>query len=316
MPLLPDIIPATLQAIHARRAQGAWQSRGNTFIGASEAAKECAREIWYSFRWASPPEDCGPRTLRLFDTGHMEEQRFLDELRQVEGVQLWQHDPQTGKQWRSEIEGYIVVKPDGVVIGLPEAPKSWHIVECKSANEKNFNAIKKKGVAVAKPEHWLQVQLEMLAEGLKRALYWVVNKNTDEEYVERIRLDEDAANRAVVRLVSIATAPRPPGRIREDTTKPPCMFCRHRGICHEGQFARVHCRTCLHATPQPGGDWHCERWGKAITPEEQAVGCPAHLFVPELVPGEQINVLDETVIYTMRDGSVWIDGADAKEVAA
>ena len=37
-----------------------------------------------------------------------------------------------------------------------------------------------------------------------------------------------------------------------------------------------------------------------------------HLFVPDLVPGEQIDAADDRVSYRMPDGSVWIDG----EVAA
>ncbi len=45
--------------------------------------------------------------------------------------------------------------------------------------------------------------------------------------------------------------------------------------------------------------------------QEQAEGCPAHLFLPGLVPGEQVDASeeDETVTYKLRDGSVWVDGA-------
>lgn len=310
MPPLPERVTPTLQAIHANRVRSRWQGRGNTFIPASEAATECSRAIWYSFRWASPPETAEPRMLRLFATGDIEEGRILSDLEQIPGVTLWRVDPETGKQFRGEIAGYIAVKPDAIALGLPEAPKSPHIVECKSANDKNFKAIKAKGVAKAKPEHWLQAQLEMASQGIKRALYFLVNKNTDEEHVERIKPDVAGTERAIAKLVGIAEAARPPSRIRDDALKPPCLFCRHRTLCHDGGVARVSCRSCLSSTPRPGGIWWCEHWGRELSPEAQAEGCPAHLFIPDLVAGEQIDAseADRTVTYRMADGREWTDG--------
>lgn len=310
MPPLPSRLAPTLAAIHARRVQSNWQGRGSTFIGASEAAQECARAVWLNFRWASQVEMASARMLRLFATGDMEEQRILSDLETIPGVTLWRRDPDTGKQFRSEIAGYIVVKPDAVATGLPDAPKSPHVIECKSANDKNFTAVKSKGVAKAKPEHWLQAQLEMLGAGVKRSLYFLVNKNTDEEYVERIKPDAEATERAIARLVGIAEAPRPPAKFRDDAAKPPCLFCRHKGLCHDGATARVTCRTCLHASPRPGGAWWCENFAKPLSPEDQVAGsaCPAHRYIPDLVAGEQIDVRGDAVVYAMHDGSEWIDG--------
>lgn len=328
MPALPSHISPTLQAIHARRTQSAWQGRGSTFIPASEAATECARAVWYSFRWASQPEGNGARSIRRMDTGVREEQRILDDLASIDGVQVWRADPQTGKQWRAEIAGYIAVKPDAVVIGLPEAPKSPHVVECKATNEKNFRAIKTKGLPKAKPDHWLQVQLQMLGMSIKRALYYVVNTNDDDEHILRIKpdaeyvevADVEATERAVARLVNIAEAPRPPGRIHDDPhakTSFNCRFCRHFGVCADGATARVSCRTCLSATPRPGGVWWCEHHERELTPEEQGAGCEDHLYLPDLVPGDQIDASAEqrTVTYRMRSGETWIDGNQPKILA-
>lgn len=319
MPTLPDRTPPTLAAIHAARVKSAWRGRGSTFIAASEAAQECARAIWMNFRWASPSETASARMLRLFATGDMEERRILSDLEAIPGVALWRVDAETGKQWKAIIAGYIAVKPDAVALGLPEAPKSPHVIECKTANDKNFAAIKSKGAARAKPDHWLQAQLEMHGMGVKRTLYFAVNKNTDEEYVERIKVDAEATDRAIARLVSIAEAPRPPARFRETPDKPPCLFCRHKGICHDGAAARVNCRTCVSSSARPGGIWWCEHHGRELTPEAQAEGCPDHLWVPDLVAGEQIDVSPEarTVTYRMRSGEVWVDGQaeKAREVA-
>lgn len=57
--------------------------------------------------------------------------------------------------------------------------------------------------------------------------------------------------------------------------------------------------------------WSCARRAKPLGLDEQRDGCPSHLFIPALVPGELIDADDEaeTVTYQLRDGSMWIDGA-------
>ena len=56
--------------------------------------------------------------------------------------------------------------------------------------------------------------------------------------------------------------------------------------------------------------WSCARWNKPLSLAEQKAGCPAHLFVPTLVPGEVVDANDEEewVLYTLHDGREWRDG--------
>jgi hypothetical protein len=88
-------------------------------------------------------------------------------------------------------------------------------------------------------------------------------------------------------------------------------------VCHGEAFGRNHCRTCLHATPivdhqATDAPWLCERFGKTLSLEEQKAGCPAHLFLIEVVPGVQVDAGDDFVSYHMRDGSIWRDGVPAE----
>lgn len=316
MPPLPTHVTPTLAAIHAQRVVNAVKSdQGDSpFIRVSKAHHECARSIWLDFRWANASsEGWSARMLRLFATGVMQEERILDDLQSI-GVVVHRVDPKTREQFVVDIAGYIRGHMDGVALGIPEGPKTWHLLECKTANEKNFNAIKTKGIAKAKPDHWMQIQLYMLGAGLERCLYFLLNKNTDEEHVERINFDLEFTERAVARLVSIAESPRPPGRIHDDPaarTNFHCRFCRHLSLCHEGAMARANCRTCISSRPRPGGNWWCDLWAHELTPEAQDVGCSAHLFIPDLVAGEQVDADDvaRTVTYRMRSGETWVDGA-------
>lgn len=67
--------------------------------------------------------------------------------------------------------GHIRGKCDAKAIGVPEAPKTEHLCEFKSSNDKSYEEIVKKGCKEAKPLHYGQVQIGMHAFGLTRALY-------------------------------------------------------------------------------------------------------------------------------------------------
>ena len=111
-----------------------------------------------------------------------------------------------------------------------------------------------------------------------------------------------------------AQAAEPPAKLHDDPASKMawvCNYCPAFAQCHGGQFAPRSCRTCIHSTPVDGG-WHCEHHG-ALDAEAQRKGCSLHLYIPALVPGEQIDADPETgtVTYRMADGATWIDGGAA-----
>jgi hypothetical protein len=42
--------------------------------------------------------------------------------------------------------------------------------------------------------------------------------------------------------------------------------------------------------------------------DAQQAGCAMHLYIPDLVPGEQIDAGEDWVSYRLRDGAEWRDG--------
>jgi hypothetical protein len=311
MSLLPEPQQHTVTAILAAYvAENRDEER--TYLGMSTFGTECDRALWYGFRWASPPEAFDGRMLRLFQTGHREEARMIEDLRKA-GLDVEESDPATGEQWAvAALGGHLRGHMDGQATGVKEAPVTRHILEFKTHSEKSFNELVKKKVAEAKPGHHAQMQLYMHFSGIERAFYLAHNKNTDELYSERIAYDAVFAVGLVARAERIINAARPPAKLHEDPSKKGafhCLYCPRRGVCHEGEFARSNCRTCLHSTPVDGG-WHCARFDHLLDKEQQREGCPAHLFIPDLVPGEQIDadLEAETVTYQLTDGSTWVDG--------
>lgn len=307
---LPPPPTPTLSAIYAD-----YEARqGDGFrdhLGASIIGKSCARALWYDFRWATAVRHSG-RLLRLFETGQLEEDRLVRNLRAT-GATVLDVDPETGRQFRVIAHGgHFGGSLDALAYGLREAPKTWHVVEFKTHAAKSFAELTAKGVVVAKPQHMAQMQIYMHLMGLTRALYMAVCKNTDALHIERIDADPAQAQRLLEKAGRIIFAQHPPARISEDPAWFECRFCTHHAVCHEGAAAAVNCRTCLHSTPVEGG-WHCARHDRALDAAMQRVGCSKHLFIPDLVPGEVTDAGDDVVVYRLKDGTTWVNDARTRE---
>ncbi len=309
---LPPLTSATVRAIYAayEADNESWDSLG---MSVGELGVECDRSLFYSFRWASPLERVDGRKVRIFRRGDLEEQRLIADLERI-GVEVF------GQQDRIRlVSGFVRGKIDGRAIGIPEAPKTEHLCEFKSSNAKNFALLVRDKVRIAQPKHFVQCQLGMHALGLTRAMYMVTDKDSEEIYAERLEYDFEFCARLLARAERIIRLDEPPSRISENPDFFGCMFCKHKAVCHKDVFPRVTCRSCLHSSPEFGGDghWSCARWQKPISFDEQKVGCPAHLFLPSMVPGEQIDSDPEaeTVLYKLKNGDLWTDGATAVSAA-
>lgn len=311
MVALPELTSPTLDAIEAAVVAEHEKEPRRGYLGASIIGNPCERHLFYAFRMAHAPEQFAGRMLRLFNTGHVEEVRMIAWLRKA-GVDVQEFDPCTGGQWSVDaVDSHFKGHLDGILTGLLEAPKTPHLLECKTHNAKSFAQLKKHGVAAAKPEHVAQMQVYMHLKSLTRAVYLAKNKDTDELYLERVHYDQAQALALLVKAERIIKANRAPERIG-DADSFACRFCASHAICHEGEAALRNCRTCLHSAPINSGQWYCRRHERELTFADQQAGCPNHLYLPSLVAGEQIDADEraETVTYRMADGSEWIDGQE------
>lgn len=309
----PQAPTQTVQAIYS------WwegkQEKPRAYLGGSAIGQECERRLWYGFRWATNGETFEGRMKRLFDRGHREEHTFVAELRGI-GCTVHDIDPSSGQQFRFKaVAGHFGGGIDGVALGVPEAPKTWHLVEFKTHNDKSFSALLKQGVEASKPEHYAQMQVYMHLAQLERALYLAVNKNDDSLYSERVRYDEAAAQALMAKAERVIYAPEPLPRLSEDPAFYKCKMCPMAAVCHGERLPPRSCRTCLHATPAKDGDgtWTCAKYGGAEIPlDAQREGCDSHLYIPALLQkwGEAVdaNEDDNWVEYRAADGLVFRNG--------
>lgn len=311
---IPKPESSTVGAIYRAYEANAWSGESRT-ISISTLAEECGRKLWYDLHWVSDQEKIEGRKIRIFRSGDIEEERLVSDLRMI-GCEVVDRDPDTGRQITvTACGGHIKGKLDSEILGLPEAPKTIHVGEIKSHNEKSFKALLKDGVRVSKPMHFGQLQTYMHLRGRSRGVYLAVCKNTDELYAERMEYDSEYCLRLISRGESIVRAENPPAKLHEDPESKmafTCGWCKHRPVCHEGKRARVNCRTCIYSTAETGGNalWSCARFNKPLSIEEQQDGCPAHLYRPGVVDGEQIDCSEEneTITYRMKSGEIWVDG--------
>ena len=274
-----------------------WFWKGNDgrprpYIGVSIIGHPCSRYLWLNFRWFSYDIQEG-RMLRLFRRGQREEQTVVYDLQDTGLILDYVLDYQLELDFGCHVKGH----PDGIVFsGVPEAPKAMHTLEIKTHNLRSFNELEAKGVLLAKPMHFAQMQCEMLGADMKlpgkieRALYVAVCKDDDRMYTERIHLDREYAGRLIKRGQDIAISDYIPLPLSQKPDWWQCQNCRFHDFCHGGKMLpETNCRTCIHFTAEKDGSCTCACYGgKAIPDEAQRNGCECHVFHKDMVPGWEL----------------------------
>jgi hypothetical protein len=194
-----------------------------------------------------------------------------------------------GTQDRVDFGSHVSGSVDGIIErGVPGAPKARHLLECKTSSKKAFDSLIKDGVQKSKPLHYIQMQAYMRGLVLDRALYYVVCKDDDRIYTERVRYDKEIAERYITRAQSIALTDNMPPPISEDPAWYECKFCPAYKFCHQAEpIKSANCRTCAHSTSLSDSTWHCAKWDAIIPTEAQLAGCENHVIHPDMVPWER-----------------------------
>jgi hypothetical protein len=319
MAILPTPNYETVQLIYDAYEKDA-DSGNRPHLGASLIGHACERYLWYTFRWIDSKQFSG-RILRLFETGQLEEARIVANLRRI-GVTVHDVTPE-GAQWRVEdFGGHFGGSLDGACVGLPEAPKTWHVLEFKTHNDKSFTDLTKNGVEKAKPMHFAQMQMYMGYTGMDRAMYIAVNKNNDAIHSERIQFNEDEFEKYKARAERVIRANEPPLKCSNDPSWYVCKMCDFAEHCHGDVAPAVNCRTCAHSTPEMDG---VARWSCAIKTDDntisldtQRTGCAKHRYIPILLDNfaKEDYIIDGKVAYQTEAGHFINGDEGSKELSS
>lgn len=241
-------------------------------LGASLIGRECSRELWFSFHWATRKKFSG-RMLRLFNRGHLEEPRMVALLMAI-GCQVWQMTPD-GSQYRMHgVNQHYSGSLDGVAQGIPDLPADEpFLTEFKTHNAKSFKKLREEGVLKAKWEHFVQMQQYMGAYGLKYALYCATCKDDDDIHMEIVAFDPAVYTKYYQRAETVIMSSNPPTRISANSAFYKCKFCDHADTCHNGVAPDKNCRTCQYSRPASEGKWYCDHFQVVLDKAAQQAEC-------------------------------------------
>lgn len=190
------------------------------YLGMSEIGDPCSRKLWLRLHTDYEPQFNG-RMLRLFRAGHQIEKLIIADLRNA-GY------PVFGCQKKyQDFNGMFKGHPDGFIKGLEESDK-LHVLEIKSASDKNFKLFKKTGIqdhSIYGAKYHAQVQCYMGYSGLDRTLFIVENKDTSERYRERIRFNKKEFDQLRTKAQQIIEFVHPPKGLSPRADWYQCRFC-------------------------------------------------------------------------------------------
>lgn len=309
LPVLESESTSTLLAVDRALVERSAAQGRRTYLGISQAGEPCSRRVWSRFRWVAL-ERADAVSIRRFEDGNTGELMMAERLRLVPGVVL-----EAQQQELVSPNGHVLGHVDGYIRGLREAPKTRHVWEHKQTDTKHYEKLlqlkmthgEKGALSEWSPVYYVQAQLYMLLSGLERHYMTVATPGGRAYTSLRTEIDREFARAALARAEGLAVAPRPPAKLAAGDFA--CKFCPFAGACHGGELPERNCRTCMHSTPTPNGTWTCERYKVPLSAEDQRRGCADQRFIPDLVPGTQIDVAPDGswVEYEMAGGARWKD---------
>ncbi|MCZ8148373.1 MAG: hypothetical protein O9325_11070, partial [Roseomonas sp.] len=212
------------------------QQTPRDYLGGSRVGEPCARKLVYEIIHAPKDRDFDASILRVFDAGHQFEALSIRWLRQA-GFDLRDRGPDGGQIGFVAAGGKLRGHADGVIVAGPDIGIRWPaLFEHKALGQKSWTDLVKRGLRLAKPIYFAQVQLYMAYLGLDVALLTSLNRDTLALRHEAVPLDAAEAQRLsdhAVDILRAAEAGELPPRIAHTPDFFLCRFCPYATRCWE-----------------------------------------------------------------------------------
>lgn len=229
----------TLEALREKLREIEAKQEQRQYLGASGVGHSCERHCWYYYHMPNlrkPLNDAGHLAV---NDGHRSEDVMAAYLRMVEGVELVTESE--GRQIGfSDIGGKFRGHIDGMIRGLLQAPKTVHVWEHKSANQKKYNEFLKakeqhgdKGALQAwNPVYYAQAQIYMHYMDVKRHYCTVSLAGLRDFNSCRTEYDKGQAQMLVDKAKRVIESPEPLARVSEKKDYFICRWCDFKEVCH------------------------------------------------------------------------------------
>ncbi len=231
----------TLDAIDRALEEMDAQEPRRAYLGMSAIGHPCGRKLWYDYH-RPMPRRIPAKGLRAIEDGHRGEDLMAERLRMVPGITLYTADPETGDQVAfSDHDDRFGGHADGMILGILQAPKSWHVWEHKVCNEKKhekLNELKrtegeKSALREWDPVYYAQAVLYMHYSGVNRHYLTCDTPGGRASTSVRTSADPIHAAELIAKAKRILDARAPLARLSNDPAWWQCRFCDRHAECHE-----------------------------------------------------------------------------------
>ncbi len=235
-------------------------------LGMAGLGEPCVRRMWLGFRWAHTPNKLR-RIKRLFGFGDAVETLVIKDLEEI-GITVTDQ-----QKWVNGWGGHIAGRIDGIAHNVPEAPKTPHLLEVKSMNDRNFQAFCRDGLVKTNFKHYVQMIMYMGELKLARGLYIAMNKNDSKTKAERVYFNNQHYKEYKSRAIDVVSHEIMPPNLFNDPKSQACRFCDFTHICYEKAKLQKSCRSCVKCDIEDNGKWSCSLLKKQLTYEDQVAAC-------------------------------------------
>lgn len=290
------------------------------YMGMSMIGDECWRKVFYDFHNVRR-RVIKSSGIKAIQDGFKQEDIMAERLRLLPYIELITLDPEKpGEQIGIKtLLGHFCGHVDGVIRGIIEAPRTWHVWENKAVNEEKFEKLKKlkeeKGEKNALKEwdivYYGQAQLYMHFLKLERH-YLTVQSPGGRKYTSaRTEYNRADAEALIEKARILIFEDDLPARIsnKRDFYKCKDSWCAFCGVCHDGEFADVNCKTCRYRECIDGGVSFCHLTKTNLDPSLLPIGCHNHIYTPALVSAQLIVQQESGCIYRKTDGVLFANCA-------
>lgn len=218
------------------------QEPARQYVGASSIGDRCERKLWYQLMEPEKGEKRPASLILAANDGHRSEAVMAEYLRKIPGVQLWTNDAATqGKQYGfSDHGGMYKGHVDGIILGIPLAPKTPHIWEHKCCNQKKFEALQKLKSSESEKEvlkkwdylYYCQAVTYMKYMDLTRHYTTVMLAGSRNLLTIRTDENKELANSLTEKARRILGYDTAPVGISTNPSWYECKFCRFTAHCH------------------------------------------------------------------------------------
>lgn len=266
------------------------------YLGASEIGDECVRKLFYNFRGVSA-RFIQASGLKAINDGFRQEDIMASRLRKLPSIELHTVDPENPKRQIGFefLNGHMRGNCDGIIRGIVEAPRTWHVWENKAVNDEKFDKLNKlidaKGEKSALIEwdytYYAQAMIYMAGAGLERHYLTVESPGGRRDTSCRTEFHRKDFELFVEKGRGIIFDNwNTPARMNDNPEYFKCKWCQHQKVCHFGDFPDINCRGCRYRDPQPEGVNYCLFHDKPIDKAIIHHGCSDHVYNPAIMPHE------------------------------